>query len=939
MKAWRQIARPHKDVLQGTFKQSEFAADLSQVVAGTATPEYQDAKNFFARTYITEGMKILLISVIKRIAGLGGDPVIQLQTNFGGGKTHTLLAVYHLASSQVPATELAGIPPLLDGAEVLELPQAKIAVIDGTDLSPNEPRKTREGLLLRTLWGNLAYQLLGVDGYSLVEQSDINGTAPGKEVIIALLKKTGPTVVLMDETVAFVRQLDDSHAHQAGSFGANISFIQVLTESVKSVPNAILLASLPESNTEVAGSFGEKALLTLEKYFGRLETVWKPVAADESFEIVRRRLFDTTGNEADKEETCKAFDEFYRVNRDRFPTELQQGDYLGRLRQSYPIHPEIFDRLYEDWSTLDKFQRTRGVLQYMAIIIHNLWNSGNQDALILPGSIPLEDPVVRGKSVHYLPSGWDSIIENEIAGPRSTAYQIDSHDTLFGSVTAAQRSARTIFLGSAPSTDAQAVRGISKERILLGSIQPGQNIGAFEDVLRRLSDQLHYLYTDSNRFWFNLTPNLRREMENRKARISGSEIEMLVREQLRTVCGSNAMFSGVHIFSDSADIPDEIGAGLRLVILPPASGTSFLKGAEEPLFNSARAILSSRGSQPRLRRNRIIFLVAQSKIVSRLQDQCKTVLAWQSICADIDEVRVNLGIFQVRDARKNLEQTKNILRQVIAECFSCMLIPHQPDARKQEGFEVRILKPGLGSLAQAAERLLTEEEFVITRWSPGLFKAQLSALYFKDGITEVSAEKVWHDFCSYIYMQRLLNESVFEEVIRKGLESEDFFGFAQGKENGDYLGFCFGSTGFITFRIDNQMLLLEKSAAAAYKAKLAVPADVPPAGDSTTGGNPSPSDDNASTPTDGGSKLPLQPRKKCTHFYGMKQLDINRVGQDALTVTEEIIQHLTNITTNEVTVKISIEAKSAGGTFDDATVRTILENSRSLRFVTAEFSE
>ena len=187
-------------------------------------------------------------------------------------------------------------------------------------------------------------------------------------------------------------------------------------------------------------------------------------------------------------------------------------------------------------------------------------------------------------------------------------------------------------------------------------------------------------------------------------------------------------------------------------------------------------------------------------------------------------------------------------------------------------------------------------------------------------------------------MQRLLNESVFEEVIRKGLESEDFFGFAQGKENGDYLGFCFGSTGFITFRIDHQMLLIEKSVAAAYKAKLAKPVNATPAGEAATDGKASPSTGKTSTPADGAAKLPPQLRKKFTQFYGMKQLDINRVGQDALTVTEEVIQHLTNITSNRVTVKISIEAK-APDSFDDATIRTITENTRALRFETSEFCE
>jgi len=202
----------------------------------------------------------------------------------------------------------------------------------------------------------------------------------------------------------------------------------------------------------------------------------------------------------------------YRDNGSKLPSDTQTTHYQERLRQSYPIHPKIFDRLYEDWSTLDKFQRTRGGLQYMAIVIHRLWNSDNRDALIMPGSIPLDDSNVRNKSIHYLPLGWEPVIEKEIDGPRSEPHDIDGMDTSFGCVQAARRAARTIFLGSAPSTVDQMIREIKVDRILLGTVQPGQSIGVFEDVLKRLRGRLHYLYSDQDRFWFDTKPNLRREM-------------------------------------------------------------------------------------------------------------------------------------------------------------------------------------------------------------------------------------------------------------------------------------------------------------------------------------------------------------------------------------------------------------------------------------------
>ena len=411
-KPWREIAQPHQDVLTGTLKQADFAADISAVASGTGTAEYQDAKEFFARTYITEGMRLLLISVARRLNGLDGDPVIQLQTNFGGGKTHTLLSVYHLATYAGQTSDLEGVSQLLDESKIPSLPKAKIAIVDGTNLSPNQPSKVG-GLEIRTVWGRIAHQLLGAEGYEMVEASDKSGTAAGKEIMTELLKKASPCVILLDELVAFFRQLNQPGL-TAGSYEANISFIQILTESVKAVPNAVLLASLPESESEAGGSFGVTVLDALEKIFGRVENVWKPVGAEESFEIVRRRLFKTAGPPAEIDAVCREFDGYYRNHKDIFPPEVQENTYLDRLRKAYPIHPEFFDRLYYDWSTLDKFQRTRGILQYMAIIIRNLWASNDRSAMIMPGSIPLADVEVRNKSTQYLPPGWDQVIESEV---------------------------------------------------------------------------------------------------------------------------------------------------------------------------------------------------------------------------------------------------------------------------------------------------------------------------------------------------------------------------------------------------------------------------------------------------------------------------------------------------------------------------------------------
>lgn len=937
LKPWREIAKPHKDVLKGTLKQSEFAADISQVASGTATDEYQDAEKFFSRTFITEGMRLLLISVAKRLAGQGGDPVIQLQTAFGGGKTHAMLAVFHLANRKVSTDKLAGIPPVLDEAGISQLPHANVAVLDGIKLSPSQPLD-HDGLSVNTLWGELAWQLLGKAGYDKVAQADQDATSPGKDVLIDLLTEASPCVLLIDELIAFIRQFGVGKQLNAGTFDSNISFIQALTEAMKSVPNAVLLASLPASDLEVGGDTGRRALDSLEKYFGRVESVWKPVATEEAFEIVRRRLFDTVGNSTELENVCKRFADFYRDNSDKFPVDTQSSHYHERLRQSYPIHPEIFDRLYEDWSTLDKFQRTRGVLQYMAIVIHSLWNSGNSDVLIMPGSIPMDDGHVRNKSIHYLPQGWEPVIEKEIDGPRSEPHDIDSQDTRFGSVQAARRTARTIFLGSAPSTSDQTIRGIGIDKILLGTLQPDQNAGVFEDVLSRLRDRLHYLYSEQDRFWFDTRPNLRREMESRKQSISGQdEVQPEIKSRVGQIFGRNHSFAGIHIFTPSVDVPDEYGIGPRLVVLPPQSAHSH--DDNNMAFHAAEEILRNRGEQPRQKQNRLVFLAPNYDSINRLSDQTRTYLAWNSILDDFESNKLIYQSNQLTEVRREVESADQALQHLVREAYTRLLCPVEElvDDRSPLEWEVASVSPSAQNLAQEIENKLREEEWLISEWSPIHLRNMLNQWYFKDGVTEVSALKVYQDCCHYLYLPRLQNNHVFEDAISQGLETEDFFGFARGKEGDKYLGFVFGHN--TTIILDESALLIEREAATKYKESTKPPSQPEPgtaegdqpADTTEPSGGTQPQPGGGTTPTPAAGAI-----KK--RFYGTTALKSVGAAMQFKKIVDEVVQPFTSKLGVDVKISVEIEAKSRKG-FDEAMQRTIKENCNVLGFSNAEFEE
>lgn len=378
------------------------------------------------------------MSAIRRLAGQGGDPVVQLQTNFGGGKTHSMLALYHLFSGISPAG-LQGIEDVMQQAEAERLPKAARAVLVGTKISPSSRSEKPDGTVIRTLWGELAWQLGGKEAYARIAADDENATSPG-DMLRELLTEYGPCLILIDEWVAYARQLHDQGDLPAGGFETQFSFAQALTESARLAGNCLLAISLPASDTqgsphaqaddvEVGGRRGREALDRLRNVVGRLESSWRPANAEEGFEIVRRRLFEPFSNPSqykDRDVVARAFADFYRTEQQEFPPECRDSDYEKRIRAAYPIHPEIFDRLYGDWSTLVKFQRTRGVLRLMAAVIHTLWEKGDRNPLILPASIAVDDQDVQFELTRYLPDNWPPVIEKDVGGPNSLPLRIDS---------------------------------------------------------------------------------------------------------------------------------------------------------------------------------------------------------------------------------------------------------------------------------------------------------------------------------------------------------------------------------------------------------------------------------------------------------------------------------------------------------------------------------
>ena len=931
---WREIVTPHPDIATGRYHQAEFAANLSEVIAGNADAEYQDPIEFFARTYLTAGMQRLLATAVKQVTGKDGEPIVQLKTAFGGGKTHSMLALYHLLRGEASVAQMEGAGQILNEAEVNELPTARFAVIVGTALNPSRTQKVN-GITTRTLWGNIAAQLGGQEGYAIVQAADKKSVAPGADDLTTLLNEFGPAIILIDELVAYTRNIYSVNGLPAGSFDANLTFVQSLTEAVKNAERSQLVASIPESDIEIGGEAGKAALERIQHTIGRLEGIWRPVDADEGFEIVRRRLFSPVKDQTARDAVCRAFTQLYDENPSDFPVECRDAPYLDRLRRAYPIHPELFDRLYEDWSPLDNFQKTRGVLRLMAAVIHHLWINEDRAPLILPGSIPLDSPRVREELLRYLPESWNAVVDKDVDGDRSEPRAIDEGNTRFGEISAARRVARTIFMGSAPHGSGQAVRGLEEMRIRLGVVQPDEYVSVFNDATKRLTDRLIHLYTRAQRYWYDTHPNLRRTMEDRAAKLEPEVVETEIVRRLRQQTQRRGDFKAVHPCPSSADVPDESTA--RLVILPPTTGHQARTQNSEAL-TTALEILDKRGDIPRTYRNMLIFVAPDTGEWDSLEKETRRYLAWDSIVQEVEAL--NLDTNQRREATRGKEQSNENVGTRLNEAYSWLLVPTQEGTDPIVWEATRISGSDDNPVMKAVAKVRNDAQLITTR-SPVLLKMELDNWLWKDE-SHISLKRVWECLATYLYLSRLRDSDVLLDTLQEGIKTQAF-GYANSVDDtGRYNGLQFGSTGGSVYLEEPSVLVKPDVAAAQIEADAAAESDSvrpqPPELDSEMPEGESPySTSGGQTAGEGAGTTPPQavnPKR----FYGTVDLDPIRAGRDAQQIIAEIVQHLTGLPGADVKITMDIEAKVSDGVPDDV-VRIVTENCRTLRFTSQGFEE
>ncbi|MEI6414795.1 MAG: DUF499 domain-containing protein, partial [Pseudomonadota bacterium] len=797
-----------------------------------------------------------------------------------------------------------------------------------------------DGTRVATLWGELAYQLGGKKAFARIQADDKNATNPG-DVLRELFKEYGPCLILIDEWVAYARQLHDQSDLPAGGFETQFTFAQALTESAKLAGNCLLVISLPASDTsgsphtqaddaEVGGIRGREALDRLRNVVGRVESSWRPATAEEGFEIVRRRLFEPLAEpDAFKQRDliARAFAELYHAQSPEFPPECKGGDYEKRIQAAYPIHPEIFDRLYTDWSTLVKFQRTRGVLRLMASVIHCLWEKGDRNPIILPSTMPIDDARVQSELTRYLSDNWAPIIEKDVDGPSSLPLKLDADQPNLGKLHATRRVARTIYLGSAP-TAAAAHRGIEDRRIKLGCVMPGESPAVFGDALRRLAAAATYLYQDGPRFWYATQPTVTKLAEDRAEQLKRDQhkVPQELDNRLRADLKKTGDFKRIHPLPRSgADVPDDLDA--RLVILPPEQAHG--KEPISPAQKAAQAILESRGNIPRLYRNTLVFLAADKVRLQDLDEAVRIFLAWKSI---LDEkVELNLDPHQVRQAETQKQNAEGAVVARLPETYHWLLVPEQTKPDSPITWQTTRLS-GNDALAVRAGKKLRSDESLVNSLGSTILRQYLDKIPLWRG-DHVPVKQLVEDFAKYLYLPRLASPDVLIQAISVGVGlltwRSDTFAYAESYDEGAsrYRGLRAGQN--VSLSPDSSGVLVKPNVA-----QRQMDADAPPLSDPPRQ-DPKPGTGTGRTPHPPPPPPPL-PERKLRRFHATVNLDPARVGRDASRIAEEVIAHLAGQVGAEVTVTLEVEAVLPGGVSDQI-IRTVTENSRTLKFTSHEF--
>ena len=685
--AWFNSILPQYDIRNGQLDESIFAANIEEVATGTAPVVYQDIVSFFDRTFVTDGMRELIRRVVQALNGKESqNRVISLQTGFGGGKTHSLISLYHVVKDSRTFRDMAA-SNILDAEDMPQFDNARVAVFTQNTVSVVDGHQVNDSIITHTLWGELAYQLGGREGYERVRRADEQRIAPTANDIKPVIEGAMPALILIDELADYCAKASGLVVGGGTLFTQTNSFIQTLTEVVASIPKTVLICTLPASAREVASSeIGQEILSALETRVVRVGSSVKPVDDEEIFEVVRRRLFDKMEKPEVIEQVARKYKDMYHNRRDALPVEADRVAYVERIKKAYPFHPELIDLFRVRWGSDSRFQRTRGVLRLLASIVKDLWLRrstlvGTQ-ALIHTSDVQLENlPTLQSTITSLMGPQWDSVMHADVFGTISNAYKLDEQNAgnNIGQYHLATAVTTTVLLASIGSS---SQKGQSLKQLKLCLLKPDafQHID-IDSTVNQLENVVHYMYRSSiggeQSYWFQSKPNINILINQAKGDVKEDDVNAEILKMMKQALAS---ISQVKVLVDpTGDVPEQ--KQLTFVVLHPqytvAAGGNINRKAE--LF--IKQIAQQRGSTQRVYRNTMLFLICSEAGRAALSMKLREFLACEKI---INEYSSQLDTEQRKDVADRKRLSTDAAKEQLIHAYNTVVKCERDVLRTQE---------------------------------------------------------------------------------------------------------------------------------------------------------------------------------------------------------------------------------------------------------------
>jgi len=735
MKPWLQVAVPHKDIREGRI--SDFAADLSSITKREATVEYQDPGTFFKRTHFTKGLENIIKDVLLVLSGKEKSKIIQIQTPFGGGKTHALVSLYHLIKSGEKASRNGDVGKVLKSIRLAKVPKANVVVFVGTVPDP---------LKGKTPWGEIADQL---GAYQVVKKHDMKRITPGREILEKIFDKSKPLLVLIDELTQYIVK--------AKEFEDQVfAFCQELTEAVKSSDQCVLLCTLPSSAPY--GERGEKVLSQLQRIFGRMQVIYTPVEGEEIYEILRKRLFEDLGDKEVHEIVAAQYFELYQNLGEEVPSEAREIGYKEKIKKAYPFHPELIDVLFERWGTIPTFQRTRGVLTLLAEVVSDLFKREDPSPLIQPSNINLANSRIQRLFIEHIGEVFASVVASDIAGENAKAVRIDRHmGKDYAKFRVAAGLATSIFFYSFSGGER---KGLTPQRLRVAFLREGIPPAIVGDVLKRLEDidGPLYLHVERNLYYFSSIVGLNRLIIEREEVIGEDDIVEEAKRRVGKIAGTD--FEVYPWPRSNSDVPDN--KKLKLVVLP----LDFM--VEDPRTEEfIQKVLTKYSTGFRTYKNSLMFLVTDPSEYEAFKRAIRRFLALDSIKEDKEKMKTL--------TEEDRERVNQRLKDADSSIwFKIMSVYRYLAKASKDGvatFDMGI--PTVGERPTLTGRVrdyLKDQDILLEKISP---KVLLEKTFSKDDKSKNFVE-IWEAFLKYPELPMLENEGVLKSAIVQGVQNGVF---------------------------------------------------------------------------------------------------------------------------------------------------------------------